>query len=84
MPRSFQSRTTRNVPPMPVSTMPLHEAADVTHTGDLWLFRGRKAADRAIRVFTNSPVNHVAMAVTIDDLPPLLWHAELGQSLPDA
>lgn len=84
MPRSFQRRTTRNVPPMPVSTMPLHEAADVTHTGDLWLFRGRTAADRAIRVFTNSPVNHVAMAVTIDDLPPLLWHAELGQSLPDA
>ena len=32
---------------------------------------------------TNSPVNHVGMAVTIDDLPPLLWHAELGRSLPD-
>lgn len=64
--------------------MTLAEAADVTSTGDLWLFRGRKAADRAIRVVTNSPVNHVAMAVTIDDLPPLLWHAELGQSLPDA
>jgi hypothetical protein len=23
------------------------------------------------------------MAVAIDDLPPLLWHAELGRSLPD-
>src|SRR4051794_41621719 len=24
------------------------------------------------------------MAVVLDDLPPLLWHAELGRSLPDA
>jgi hypothetical protein len=32
---------------------------------------------------TNSPVNHVGMVVAIDDLPPLLWHAELGRSLPD-
>jgi hypothetical protein len=32
---------------------------------------------------TNAPVNHVGMAVVIDDLPPLLWHAELGRSLPD-
>jgi hypothetical protein len=23
------------------------------------------------------------MAVTLDDLPPLMWHAELGRSLPD-
>ncbi len=84
IPRSFHTRTTRNVLPVPASTMSLAEAADLTSTGDLWLFRGRKAADRAIRLFTNSPVNHVAMAVTIDDLPPLLWHAELGQSLPDA
>src|SRR5690606_17908446 len=37
----------------------------------------------AIRVTTNSPVNHVGMAVVIDDLPPLMWHAELGRSLPD-
>jgi hypothetical protein len=50
-------------------------------TGDVWLFRGRSGADRAIRVFTNAPVNHVAMVVTLDDLPPLLWHTELGQSL---
>jgi hypothetical protein len=63
--------------------MSLDEAAATTRTGDVWLFRGKKVADRAIRAFTNSPVNHVAMAVAIDDLPPLLWHAELGRSLPD-
>jgi len=49
----------------------------------VWLFRGRKAADRAIQVATNSPVNHVGMSVVIEDLPPLMWHAELGRSLPD-
>jgi hypothetical protein len=32
---------------------------------------------------TNAPVNHVGMVVALDDLPPLLWHAELGRSLPD-
>jgi len=41
-------------------------------------------ADRAIQVATNSPVNHVGMSVAIEDLPPLMWHAELGRSLPDA
>jgi hypothetical protein len=61
----------------------LDEAVDLTRTGDVWLFRGRKAADRAIQVTTNSPVNHVGMSVVIDDLPPLMWHAELGRSLPD-
>jgi hypothetical protein len=55
-----------------------------SRTGDLWLFRGSSAADQAIRTLTNAPVNHVGMAVVLDDLPPLLWHAELGQSLPDA
>ncbi len=55
----------------------------MTHTGDLWLFRGQSAADRAIRITTNSPVNHVGMTIAIDDLPPLMWHAELGRSLPD-
>ena len=49
----------------------------------MWLFRGRSVADLAIRTFTNSPVNHVGMVVAIDDLPPLLWHAELGKSMPD-
>jgi hypothetical protein len=61
----------------------LDEALDLVSTGDIWLFRGRKVADRAIQVATNSPVNHVGMAVVIDDLPPLMWHAELGRSLPD-
>ena len=61
----------------------LPAAVDLTRTGDLWLFRGRSAADRAIQVGTNSPVNHVGMAVVIEDLPPLMWHAELGRSLPD-
>ncbi len=61
----------------------LDEAVATAATGDIWLFRGRTAADVAIRTVTNSPVNHVGMAVAIDDLPPLLWHAELGRSLPD-
>lgn len=49
----------------------------------MWLFRGRSVADRAIQVSTNSPVNHVGMSVVLDDMPPLMWHAELGRSLPD-
>ncbi len=63
--------------------IPLDEALDATRTGDVWVFRGRSAADRAIQALTNSPVNHVGMSVVIDDLPPLMWHAELGRSLPD-
>ena len=70
---------------MLVSDAPLSldEALSTASTGDIWLFRGRAIADRAIRLATNSPVNHVGMVVAIDDLPPLLWHAELGRSLPD-
>ncbi len=64
-------------------TLSLADAAATTGTGDIWLFRGHSPADRVIRVATNSPVNHVGMAVAIDDLPPLLWHGELGRSLPD-
>lgn len=64
-------------------SLTLDQAVDVTRTGDLWLFRGRSPADHAIRTLTNSPVNHVGMAVVLEDMPPLLWHAELGQSLPD-
>ena len=64
-------------------TLTLDDAVDIASTGDIWLFRGRSAADLAIRAVTNSPVNHVGMVVAIDDLPPLLWHAELGRSLPD-
>jgi hypothetical protein len=65
------------------SALSLDDAIATAATGDLWLFRGRSLADRAIRAVTNSPVNHVGMVVAIDDLPPLLWHAELGRSLPD-
>ncbi|MCP2201824.1 hypothetical protein [Lentzea flava] len=61
----------------------LDEAVDMTRTGDVWVFRGRSAADRAIQAMTNSPVNHVGMAIVLDDLPPLMWHAELGRSLQD-
>jgi hypothetical protein len=61
----------------------LEEAVDIASTGDIWLFRGRSAGDVAIRTLTNSPINHVGMVVAMDDLPPLLWHAELGHSLPD-
>jgi hypothetical protein len=57
------------------------EILETARTGDVWLFRGPSGADRAIRVFTNAPVNHVAMVVALDDLPPLLWHTELGQSI---
>jgi hypothetical protein len=66
-----------------VASMTLQAAIDAAATGDVWLFRGRTAADRAIRLFTNSPVNHVGMVLAIDDLPPLIWHAELGASMPN-
>jgi hypothetical protein len=59
------------------------DAIATASTGDVWLFRGRSLADRAIQTATNSPVNHVGMVVALDDLPALLWHAELGRSLPD-
>src|SRR5215470_8693677 len=53
---------------MPAASITLDEALDLARTGDVWLFRGRAVADRAI---------------LLDDLPPLMWHAELGRSLPD-
>ena len=68
---------------MPAVSITLDEAIDLTRTGDVWVFRGHTVADRAIQVATNSPVNHVGMSVVLDDLPPLMWHAELGRSLPD-
>ncbi|MDA0181152.1 hypothetical protein OJ997_12670 [Solirubrobacter phytolaccae] len=67
-----------------MSELAFDEAVATTRTGDIWLFRGRSLADRAIQTLTNSPVNHVGMAVALEDMPPLLWHAELGKSLPDA
>jgi hypothetical protein len=63
--------------------MLLAQALDQTRTGDLWLFRGGSRPDRAIQTLTNSPVNHVGMTVALDDLPPLIWHAELGDKLVD-
>lgn len=68
---------------MNASRISLDTAARATRTGDIWIFRGHSPADRAIQTLTNSPVNHVGMAVVIDDLPPLMWHAELGKSLQD-
>src|SRR3546814_20214763 len=67
----------------PRSVLDIDDAIRVTRTGDLWLFRGRTAADRAIRVVSNAPVNHVALSVVVDDLPPLLWHEELSKTLLD-
>ena len=68
---------------MSTASISLDEAVGLARTGDVWLFRGHTMADRAIQVATNSPVNHVGMAVAVEDLPPLMWHAELGRSLPD-
>ena len=68
---------------MNLDTVPLAAAADRTRTGDLWLFRGRTTADRLIQTLTNAPVNHVGVAVVLDDMPPLLWHAEMGRALTD-
>jgi hypothetical protein len=65
------------------AVLELGDAVATAATGDVWLFRGSSIADLTIRAATNSPVNHVGMVVAIDDLPPLLWHAELGRSLPD-
>ena len=68
---------------MDESVLSLDEAVATAATGDIWLFRGKSLADRAIQAVTNSPINHVGMAVALDDMPPLMWHAELGRSLPD-
>ncbi len=68
---------------MTATSLSLDRALELTRTGDIWLFRGHSVADRAIRITTNSPVNHVGMSVVLDDLPALIWHAELGRSLPD-
>ncbi len=81
---SFQgTRTVPRLRLMHAVALPLDDALATASTGDIWLFRGRALADVAIRTVTNSPVNHVGMVVALDDLPALLWHAELGRSLPD-
>lgn len=66
-----------------MATVTLDQAAELTRTGDLWLFRGVTPADHAIRLATNAPVNHVALALTVGDLPAMMWHAELGRRLLD-
>ncbi|MGH3564127.1 MAG: guanylate cyclase [Mycobacterium sp.] len=68
---------------MDVHTVTLGRGLRETRTGDIWLFRGRSGPDRAIQTLSNAPVNHVGMTVAIDDLPPLMWHAELGDKLTD-
>ncbi|WP_018598888.1 guanylate cyclase [Mycobacterium sp. 155] len=68
---------------MNAHTVPVSRALQETRTGDIWLFRGASGPDRAIQTLTNAPVNHVGMTVAIDDLPPLIWHAELGHKLVD-
>jgi hypothetical protein len=65
------------------STVSLQRALDETRTGDIWLFRGTSGPDRAIQTMSNAPVNHVGMTIAIEDLPPLIWHAELGDKLTD-
>lgn len=61
----------------------IEAAADLARTGDVWLFRGRTLADRTIRTISNAPVNHVGISIVIDDLPPLLLHAELSKKQQD-
>src|SRR5699024_10693834 len=68
---------------MSVAPVSLATAVDRTRTGDLWLFRGRTTADRLIQTLTNAPVNHVGVAIVLEDMPPLIWHAEMGRSLTD-
>ena len=68
---------------MDANTVTLERALNETRTGDIWLFRGDSGPDRAIQTMTNAPVNHVGMTVAIDDMPPLMWHAELGDKLLD-
>ncbi|HTT28217.1 MAG TPA: hypothetical protein VMG37_07390 [Solirubrobacteraceae bacterium] len=65
------------------TALALEDAVATAATGDIWPLHGRSIADLTIRALTNSPVNHVGMAVAIDDPPPQLWHAEFDRSLPD-
>ena len=51
---------------MDETSLSFEEAIAGAATGDIWLFRGRSLADRAIQTVTNSPVNHVGMVVAPD------------------
>src|SRR4051795_11932871 len=64
----------------PSRALSLHDAVELTRTGDVWVFRSGPVADGAL---AHAPVDHVGMAVVVDALPPLIWHAELGHSLAD-
>ena len=66
-----------------IAPVSFEKAVDSTRTGDLWIFRGGTVADRVIQAASNAPINHVGMAVVLEDLPPLMWHAEMGRSLKD-
>ena len=81
--RRGRGRQTGRMARTGTSLVPFEKAVDATRTGDLWIFRGGTVADRVIQTASNSPVNHVGMAVVLEDLPPLMWHAELGRSLRD-
>ena len=61
----------------------LEEGLAAARTGDLWIFRGRTVVNKVMHAATNSPVNHVGVTLALDDLPPLLWHAEIGRSMYD-
>lgn len=61
----------------------LDEGLALARTGDLWIFRGHTLVNKVMHAATNSPVNHVGMSLVIDDLPPLLWHSEIGRSMRD-
>src|SRR5699024_3251610 len=68
---------------MSVAPVALATADDRARTGALLLVRGRTTADRLIQTLTNAPVNHVGVAIVLEDMPPLIWHAEMGRSLTD-
>lgn len=65
------------------SVIPLQDALALARTGDLWIFRGSTVVNKVMHAATNSPVNHVGMSVVVEDLPPMLWHSEIGRSMRD-
>src|SRR5699024_11807366 len=64
-------RSAVSIRAMIVAPVSLATAVDRTRTGVLWLFRGRTTADRLIQTLTNAPVNHVGVAIVLEDMPPL-------------